>query len=234
MKKTEKVQRRKDKEEYLRQNNIPKTSWILDFDGVIADSFKIAFEVAKLCYPSLTLENYQKKFSGNILENLFTEPESGTPVDFQKEYALRMKNLEIASLTKYSIEALYRACYNLHIVSSTDTATIVEFCKRNGILDCFEDILGGDVDTSKVNKIKTIVDKYHLDPKKYESVVFISDTIGDFKEADQAGIAAIIGVVSEYQPFELVKDQYKDSGVYRVYKSLYEIQDLEFDDYLFY
>lgn len=39
---------------------------LFDFDGVIADSFKLSFEIAKMICPHITEDIYQKRFEGNI------------------------------------------------------------------------------------------------------------------------------------------------------------------------
>ena len=46
---------------------------IFDFDGVIVDSFDIAFKVNKLSRPALTKKSYRAKFNGNIADAKYEE-----------------------------------------------------------------------------------------------------------------------------------------------------------------
>ena len=60
----------------------------------------------------------------------------------------------------------------------------------------FGDILGYDIETSKVKKFKTLFEKYNLNPKE---VIFITDTVGDIDESREVGIGTIIAVADGYQ-----------------------------------
>lgn len=171
-----------------------------DFDGVIADSFHIGFEVAKLTYPSLTLESYRDKWNTNISKAVFTETKSETPVDFQKEFATRLSSLELAPAKKKALHALSEH-FDFHIISSTNTDTIGAFCAANGIDQYFGDILGYDVAASKVHKFASLLQKYQLDPT---DIIFITDTAGDIDEARESKIGTIIAVADGYQNKEVL------------------------------
>lgn len=102
-----------------------------DFDGVIADSFKSAFEVQKIICPHLTEDEYRKRFEGNINEweapvNVHTK-ECRHDVDFFTEYIPRMKNeIQIVPQMKEVIVKLHKK-YTLVVISSTITSPIREF-----------------------------------------------------------------------------------------------------------
>lgn len=71
----------------------------------------------------------------------------------------------------------------LFIVSSTINKTIEDYLLRHCILKCFTEILGYDIEKSKVKKFKMLFDKYSINP---QNAIFISDTSGDIKEAKEA------------------------------------------------
>ena len=78
--------------------------------------------------------------------------------------------------------------YKLVIISSTNTSYINDFLKKENLFACFLDVLGADVHTSKTLKIKTILEKYDISPS---NSVFITDTLGDIKEAKECGVSSI-------------------------------------------
>ncbi len=80
------------------------------------------------------------------------------------------------------------ASFSLAIVSSTPSPAIAEILEKEGLRECFTEILGADVHTSKVIKIQSLLDSYHCAPEK---TVLITDTTGDIGEARAAGVASI-------------------------------------------
>jgi len=175
---------------------------VFDFDGVIVDSFYIAFEVSKMKYPTLTIESYQDKWNNNISQAVFTEPEADIEVDFQREYAIKMKELKLSSDKHKVLEKLAKR-FDFHIISSTDTKTIEDFCQRNEVRHYFGDILGYDIEISKIKKFKILIEKHNLDSKE---IVFITDTVGDIEEAKKACIGTIIAVADGYQSGDVLAE----------------------------
>lgn len=84
----------------------------------------------------------------------------------------------------------------MFIISSTTNSIINEYLERQGILNYFTEVFGCDAETSKVKKFKTLFKKYKILPAE---AIFISDTAGDIKEAKQAKVNFIIGVLGGYQ-----------------------------------
>lgn len=167
---------------------------IFDFDGVIVDSFDVAFEVNKLARPTITKERYQAKFNGNIADAKH-EDEKVREIDFFYEYGERFKKLGIKQNIKEAIIQLSKE-YKLFIVSSTINSIIEEYLNRHGLLDCFNEILGFDVETSKVKKFNMVFEKYNVSPTQ---TIFLTDTSGDIEEAREAKINFIVGILGGYQ-----------------------------------
>jgi phosphoglycolate phosphatase-like HAD superfamily hydrolase len=165
---------------------------LFDFDGVIADSFELAFEVSRMTNPNLTKDEYGVRFEGNI--NDWEEPKVSDDVkpknyvNFFVEYFSRMKNeVKLISGIKKVIIKLEKN-YTLVVISSTITSPIQEFLEREGLADHFDKILGNDIHKSKVEKIKMVFERYGAAP---DDCVFITDTLGDMREASLSDVGSI-------------------------------------------
>jgi phosphoglycolate phosphatase len=170
-----------------------KNKYILfDFDGVIVDSFAPAFEVNKMICPHITEEEYKRRFEGNINDWKDVESKHNEncrhDIDFFAEYLPKMKKrVGIVPSMEKVIEELSKS-YSLIVISSTLTAPIQELLEKYNLLHFFTEIMGNDVHTSKVEKIKMVFSKYNTDSKK---CIFVTDTLGDIREATHMGVSAI-------------------------------------------
>lgn len=179
---------------------------LFDFDGVIADSFKPAFEVQKLVCPHVTEDIYRKRFEGNINDweepiNVHTD-ECRHDIDFFTEYIPRMKKeAKLVPGIKDIITQLEKS-YKMVVISSTITSPIKEFLDEHDLADHFTEIMGNDVHKSKVEKIKMVFEKYALEAK---DCVFITDTLGDMREAEKMKVGAIGVTWGFHAPVTLLK-----------------------------
>ncbi|KKR07431.1 MAG: phosphoglycolate phosphatase, phosphoglycolate phosphatase [Parcubacteria group bacterium GW2011_GWC1_39_29] len=170
-----------------------KNNYILfDFDGVIADSFQPAFEVNKMMCPHLTEDQYRRRFEGNIndwekVDEKHTD-QCRHDIKFFDEYIPKMKNQVTVVPEMAKVIGDLAKLYNLIIVSSTITSPIQDFMEKYNLPAYFTEIMGNDVHRSKVEKIKMIFTKYSVTPKE---CVFITDTLGDIREATQTQVGAI-------------------------------------------
>jgi phosphoglycolate phosphatase len=139
---------------------------LFDFDGVIADSFDLAFSVSQMICPDLPVDGYKKRFEGNIndwIDSVNVHNENCRhDVDFFTELLI--------------------------IISSTITSPISEFVKKYDLEKYFKEILGNDIHHSKVEKIKMVFEKYATSA---DQCVFVTDTLGDMLEAEKTGVGAI-------------------------------------------
>lgn len=78
--------------------------------------------------------------------------------------------------------------YILVVISSTMSDSIKQILAREGIESYFPDVLGTDVDKSKVVKINNIIDKYKTSS---EHCIFVTDTLGDIREADHCSVKSV-------------------------------------------
>src|SRR3989339_1415110 len=167
---------------------------LFDFDGVIADSFDIAFELNKQIDPNITTENdFRRLFDGNI--NDWSKNSSHTEEEIKKinddffaRYIPQMKKVKMIPCMKEVIAKLGET-HTLLIVSSTIISPIRDFLKRNKILSYFDDIVGSNfVDANKTERIKMVLKKYEAEAK---DCIFVTDTLGDMKEAASVGVSSI-------------------------------------------
>lgn len=78
--------------------------------------------------------------------------------------------------------------YTFFVVSSTPSALITAVLERYGILQHFSGIYGMDIERSKTKKIAMIRERYGA---AMQQCLFITDTLGDVREARHAGVEAI-------------------------------------------
>lgn len=176
---------------------------LFDFDGVIVDTWGIAFETAKTVFPSFDEESYRKMFEGNVHEAHDQMVESGareraTDVEWFDVYVPKFeKEAVLFPGMRETIETLSHE-YVLIVVSSTITSPIQGFLEKHHIGRYFSEVMGADVHTSKHEKIKMIFEKYGTCA---EECVFITDTLGDMREARKENVGSI-GVSWGFHPRE--------------------------------
>jgi phosphoglycolate phosphatase len=86
-----------------------------------------------------------------------------------------------------AIEKLSHA-YVLIIVSSTITSPIQGFLEKHHIGRYFSEVMGADVHTNKYEKIKMVLKNYGTEASQ---CVFVTDTLGDMREAKRAKVGTI-------------------------------------------
>lgn len=169
--------------------------FLFDFDGVITDTLPIAVEV------------YNQKMQANGLKKLFT-PESFAGLflhNFHKglseyipdselrekilkeknaEYEIRKDDFRIFDGVKETLTELSKNG-KMIIISSNGTQFINALLKSREI-SCFDEVLGGDIEKSKVKKINWQKEKY-----PDAEIFYIGDTTGDVKESKETNIKAV-------------------------------------------
>ena len=168
---------------------------IFDFDGVLEDTFDWNYETARKRYSNLDKEDYRTWFDGNIYDHPVVKAAGPMNViEYFEEYKKGFENRFISPELKNMLFAL-RPRYHLVIISSIDDDIINPYLERNKIDNIFEEVWGIRRKTSKVEKFKDFLLLYNLSK---EGCYFITDTLGDVKEANKVGIDSI-GVTWGYQ-----------------------------------
>lgn len=175
---------------------------LFDFDGVIADSYAIALETGKRMCPRMTEEAYRTAFEGNVHDNhtVLMAEEHGPGCNHELDWfdlfvpAFEERATLFGGMREV-IEQLSHA-YVLIVVSSTITSPIQGFLEKHHIGRYFSEVMGADVHTSKHEKIQMIFNKYDAQARE---CVFITDTLGDMREAKKADVGSI-GVTWGFHP----------------------------------
>ena len=159
---------------------------IFDFDGVIHDTFDLAYKInIEAIGEKLTEDEYRDFFNGNIFERIeITEENAKKFYELQNE---AFKYLRLEDKIKINLEKLSEK-YPLFIISSNQETALNIYFRNNNSTHIFKEILGMETHKSKVEKFKYLFNKYNL---KAEECVFVTDTLGDILEGHKVGVKVI-------------------------------------------
>ncbi len=163
---------------------------IFDFDGVLADTEEFCFKIHKDFNGNLTWEKWKSFAEGDFhegMDKVVKEEAYIIPPNFYQFYEKSLSVINIHDIIRDTV-LLLKDKYKLSIVSSTSGSYISDFLEKEKVLNCFNDILGYDVHTSKVVKINTLLERYKVESK---NVVFITDSLGDILDGNECGIKSI-------------------------------------------
>lgn len=170
---------------------MPQQRFVLfDFDGVIADSAALNYELSVFFSPELNEETYRALYEANVYESLkkLSSWRETLPEEYQEKFGPRMKDeVHLVKGMDVVIKTLHES-YTLAIISSTPTSGIESFLVRYGLRDYFADVLGRDVHMSKVEKMRMVLEKYDISS---DQCVYITDTLGDMREAQAHSMGTI-------------------------------------------
>ena len=195
---------------------------IFDFDGVIVDTYGFCYELINAISP-VTHEEYKKRFEGNINDAMKkVAPKGLSNGTFVEDYFLELTKCTPYAEVVDAIKILAKK-YTLIVISSTVSPAIDTFLTTNNIRECFQDILGNDIEKSKIKKIHMVFEKYSVSP---EDCVFVTDTLGDIKEAKHCGVRSIAvtwgyhtrETLEKEKPYAIIDD--KKGIVQKVQESL--------------
>ncbi len=166
---------------------------LFDFDGVIADTLDLAYEIELNLCPQLKQEEFSLRFNGNINDwedpiNYHSDDCDHNAIDFWSELIPRMLTETQIFPGMQNVIAQLEQHYTLIIISSSITSPIQQFLEKHTFGSHFDWVMGNDLHKSKVEKIKMVFDKYDITA---EQCIFITDTVGDMKEANKMDVPAI-------------------------------------------
>ncbi|MEJ0001610.1 MAG: HAD family hydrolase [bacterium] len=162
---------------------------MFDFDGVLVNTLDGSYNIHTELNPDLSRERFDSWANGNFHEGLQKELDAGyvVPENFGEKYNANLVTMSIQEILRESVRFLSQKIY-LAIVSSTPSRYIDAFLAKEGVRECFSDIMGADIAKSKVVKIKKLLEMHAIMP---ENTVFITDTLGDMREASDCGVPSI-------------------------------------------
>lgn len=162
---------------------------LFDFDGVLVDSYAISYKASQKPGSFLTHEQYRQLFEGNIYDGIEQNGEKNfrSAKDFFADYISELLAITPVLKMKEIVEK-FGAIYQLVVVSSTPSDLIQNYLNDRDLAQYFDWILGADVHTNKTIKIQMVLDKYNAKP---QDCVFITDTLGDMREAAKCKVQSI-------------------------------------------
>ena len=147
-------------------------------------------------FPTMTQEKMGELNMGNFHEEIDVFKKTNKSiVETAEENRQRQENYTKSKLTvplyagiKDLLKSLHAAGHTLVINTSGFEKNCVPLLEFSGIRSFFDFIATAEVSKSKVKKFKIIEEKYKISK---ENIVFITDTLGDIREADIAEIPSI-------------------------------------------
>lgn len=162
---------------------------LFDFDGVLVDSFELSYQAAREAGAPVTRERQRKLFEGNLFESLkgLKNLSADHEEQYYKTYTPRLFETAPMEGIAEVLEELGEV-YQLVLVSSTISSPIQGYLGMHGLARHFDWVMGGDVHKSKTVKIQMVLKEYKA---KSGDCVFITDTLGDMREAAKCEVRSI-------------------------------------------
>lgn len=167
---------------------------IFDMDGVIFDTANIAIQEMSRKYPELTQEIINTILCGNFHDEF--EKINLTRIEETEEekvkrrllYSEKKKHASLFEGMRFLIESLHRKGGVLTLNTSATSRNCIPLLEKAGIEHFFDFFGTKEVSRSKVEKFFIIQERYQVKP---EETIFITDTLGDLREAEVAGIPTV-------------------------------------------
>ncbi len=164
---------------------------LFDFDGVIADSFDSAFIINSKIRPGVTVQGYRDYFNGNVYDAVAKQVEKPLGEEsvksFFAEYETAINKVSCINGMPEVIKSLGKD-YEMIIVSSTIGGLIEGFLEKYDIRSSFSKIMGAELESNKSKKIRMIFEEFSISE---HDCLFITDTLGDIKEARMVNVNSV-------------------------------------------
>lgn len=167
---------------------------IFDMDGVIFDSIPIAQKHFMESHPGVTAEDYVEMYSGNVFEevkkydHLKVKLSDEDKESRRKIFAETKAKAPLFPGIKELLQKLHSEEVTLVLNTNAYERNTHPLLEAGGIDKLFDMVAAAEMSTNKVEKFRIIEEKYGLDK---DEVVFVTDSLGDLKEAREAGVPTI-------------------------------------------
>ncbi len=164
---------------------------VFDFDGVIIDSWAHGYAMNLEDWPDLKPAEHRRLFSGNIHEEVAKMPPSRLSAEQKEQYMQEVyypqkKTLSVFAGIGEVIKKLAEHSI-LVINTSADAFSTEEYLKNVGLY-YFDAVYGTEISKNKAEKFELIFSDYKTTAAE---CLFITDTIGDVREAEKSGIPTV-------------------------------------------
>lgn len=172
-----------------------KSLVMFDYDGVIVDSLEFfTSDFIEACrenhfYDFNTQEDLMELFEDNVYKAMMRHGLSVETIDkilssFEQKENKHLDDLRVFDGIADTMRRISEKNKIVVITSNLSNATM-EVLKKNGI-NFIEDVIGADVEKSKIKKIQRTISRYPFLPAYY-----VGDTVGDIIEGRKAGVKTI-------------------------------------------
>lgn len=190
---------------------------MFDYDGVIVDSFdQVAVDFVKACnangfFGIKTKDDLALLHQGNCYEEIMKMgPDEKTVDKIISDYkTITMENQNHPEVFEGMAEALEEIArkHTIVVITSNISAYTERVLELHGI-DCVAEVIGAEIEKSKVLKIRKTMELYPLTP-----VYYIGDTVGDMLEGRAAGVLTV-GIAWGWQGSAELEEAAPDYLVY--------------------
>lgn len=160
---------------------------IFDFDGVIVNTYENHYATYEKKYKDFDREIHKKLFEGNVHELKASLKVLDESFDISSNLREHLLSENIDKEVKDLLKNLKKK-YKLFIITSHREHIINEFLKKEEVLDLFDSVLGFETHKKKDFKFNLLFEKFGLSK---EEVIFVTDTLGDIREANKVGVKSI-------------------------------------------
>lgn len=167
---------------------------IFDMDGVLFDTGSIVEKSVLAQYPGMTVEMGKELLAGNFhdaIRDFHLERITETPEEMAErkaKYEIEKSNAPMYIGARKLLQDLHNMGYKIVLNTSAYERYCVPLLEKAGIKELFDMIGTAEVSKSKVEKFEIIKEKYNA---SLDDMIFITDTLGDIREAEQAHISTI-------------------------------------------
>ena len=178
-----------------------KSEFILfDFDGVIAQTFNMCFDIIHQANQSETKQIFKQRFTNNMSSQEITNLASSAGIDFFSEYSNKILDQPLTNGIVDGLEFISEN-FTTILVSSTTSPPIKKYINHHNLTKYFSALFCNDIPTTKSEKFQIIIKHFNTEPSE---CVFITDTLGDIKEAHKVKIPSI-GVTWGYHDEVMIR-----------------------------
>lgn len=165
---------------------------IFDFDGVIVDSFGVAYGFYERYAPGeISADEFRSWFNGNILAKEGRRKETRHLLPPTDEYHIEYSKLLLPVEPVLGIPEVLTNLdprYALSILSSNRLDVIESYLQQYNLRQHFDEILDRNTSRSKVEKLHMLLESHNATPT---DTIFVTDTLGDIREAAEVGVQCI-------------------------------------------
>ena len=171
-----------------------KSIIVFDLDGVLFDTVEIMIQEFLKEYPGVTRDMAEGFFHGNVHEereriaHLKKEETEEEEEERKRAYTIRKTEAQMFPKMKELLQELYTKGYVLVTNTSASERNCTPLFERWGLQTLFDFHATTELSKSKVEKFKIIAERYDCHPRE---LIFVTDTIGDIREADIAGVPTV-------------------------------------------